>query len=40
VLHEPRKALRFISPDPEQRVVENNPARTARDLEAMPFPID
>jgi len=34
------KRLRFLSPDPEERVVENNPARTARDLEAMPFPID
>jgi ABC-type nitrate/sulfonate/bicarbonate transport system substrate-binding protein len=34
------KRLRFLSPDPEERVVENNPHRTARDLEAMPFPID
>jgi hypothetical protein len=34
------KRLRFLSPDPEERMVENNPARTARDLEAMPFPID
>jgi ABC-type nitrate/sulfonate/bicarbonate transport system substrate-binding protein len=34
------KRLRFLSPDPEERVVENNPHRTPRDLEAMPFPID
>jgi hypothetical protein len=34
------KRLRFLSPDPEERVVENNPHRSARDLEAMPFPID
>jgi ABC-type nitrate/sulfonate/bicarbonate transport system substrate-binding protein len=34
------KRLRFLSPDPEERIVENNPPRTARDLEAMPFPID
>ena len=34
------KRLRFISPDPEERVIKNNPSRTARDLEAMPFPID
>lgn len=34
------KRLRFISPDPEERVIKNNPFRTARDLEAMPFPID
>ena len=34
------KRLRFLSPDPEERVVTNNPRRTARDLEAMPFPID
>jgi hypothetical protein len=32
--------LRFLSFDPEERVVENNPARTAGDLEAMTFPID
>jgi hypothetical protein len=34
------KRLRFLSPDPEERIVENNPQRSARDLEAMPFPID
>jgi hypothetical protein len=34
------KRLRFFSPDPEERIVENNPRRSARDLEAMPFPID
>jgi hypothetical protein len=34
------KRLRFLSPDPEERVVKNHPSRTARDLEAMPFPID
>jgi hypothetical protein len=34
------RLLRFFSPDPEERVVENNPHRSARDLEAMPFPID
>jgi hypothetical protein len=34
------KRLRFLSPDPEERVVENHPHNTARDLEARPFPID
>jgi len=34
------KRLRFLSPDPEERVVENNPHNSARDLEARPFPID
>lgn len=34
------KRLRFLSPDPEERAVENNPARTARDLEVMPFPVN
>jgi NMT1/THI5 like len=34
------KRLRFISPDPEERVIKNNPSRSARDLEAMPFPVD
>jgi hypothetical protein len=34
------KRLRFLSPDPEERVVASHPSRTARDLEAMPFPID
>ena len=33
------KRLRLHSPDPEERVV-THPSRTARDLEAMPFPID
>jgi ABC-type nitrate/sulfonate/bicarbonate transport system substrate-binding protein len=33
------KRLRFLSPDPEERIVENRAARTPRDLEAMPFPI-
>ena len=33
------KRLRLKSPDPEERVV-THPPRTARDLEAMPFPID
>ncbi|HEU4341895.1 MAG TPA: ABC transporter substrate-binding protein [Candidatus Binatia bacterium] len=33
------KRLRLQTPDPEERVITNS-SRTARDLEAMPFPLD
>ena len=34
------KRLRLTTPDPEERVVENVPRHTPRDMEARPFPID